>query len=83
VIAVGVPHIVPLLVSKVRPAGSDGAIDHVTTAPPLTVGVDEVIATSFVKVYDVEEYVMIGSASLTTIVTSVVSLPPLLVAVMI
>jgi hypothetical protein len=55
VIAVGVPQIVPLLVSNVNPAGSDGEIDQVTTAPPVTVGVDEVIATSFVKVYEVCE----------------------------
>ena len=54
-IAVGVPQIVPLLVSNVNPDGSDGEIDHVTTAPPVTVGVDEVMATSFVKVYDVDE----------------------------
>ena len=54
-IAVGVPQIVPLLVSNVNPDGSDGEIDQVTTAPPVTVGVDEVMATSFVKVYDVDE----------------------------
>ena len=48
--AVGVPQIVPLLVSNVRPAGSDGETDQVTTAPPLTVGVDTVMATPFVSV---------------------------------
>ena len=49
-IAVGVPQIVPLLVSNVKPVGSDGEIDQVTTAPPFTVGVDAVIATSLVSV---------------------------------
>lgn len=83
VIAVGVPQIVPLLDPKFRPDGTDGEIDHVTTAPPLTVGVVEVIATSFVSVYDVGEYAIIGRASLTTIVISVVSVPPLLVAVIV
>ena len=83
VIAVGVPQIVPLLDPKFRPDGTDGEIDQVTTAPPLIVGVVEVIATSFVSVYDVGEYAIIGRASLTTIVISVVSVPPLLVAVIV
>ena len=50
VIEVGVPQIVPLLVSNVRPVGSEGEIDQVTTAPPLTVGVDAVMPTPFVSV---------------------------------
>jgi hypothetical protein len=49
--SVGVPQIVPLLVSKIRPVGSDGEIDHESTAPPMKVGVTgEVIATPFVSV---------------------------------
>ena len=47
--SVGVPQIVPLLVSKVRPVGSDGEIDHDVIVPPFTVGVSVVIAVSFVK----------------------------------
>ena len=50
VTVVGVPEIAPVVLDRVNPAGSDGEIDHVTTAPPLTVGIDAVIATSFVKV---------------------------------
>ena len=34
-IAVGVPEIVPLDDSNTRPVGSDGDMDHVSTAPPL------------------------------------------------
>ena len=49
VTAVGVPPSAPDDESE-RPAGSDGEIDQVTTAPPFTVGVDAVIATSLVSV---------------------------------
>jgi hypothetical protein len=35
---VGVPVIVPVVVSKVRPAGSAGVIDHDTTGPPVLLG---------------------------------------------
>ena len=36
---------------KIRPVGSDGEIDHESTAPPMKVGVTgEVIATPFVSV---------------------------------
>ena len=48
--SVGVPQIVPLLDSKVRPVGSDGEIDQELTAPPLAVGVAFVIAVPFVNV---------------------------------
>ena len=58
-------------------------MDQVTTAPPVEVGVDVVMATSFVNVYDVGEYAIIGTASFTTMVTVVVSLPPELVAVIV
>ena len=50
VIAVGVPLISPVEVSKARPAGSDGEIDQDMTVPPLEVGVAAVIAESLVKV---------------------------------
>ena len=48
--AVGVPEMVPSVVPKVRPLGKVGEIDQVTTSPPLTVGVTEVIAVPFVNV---------------------------------
>ena len=40
----------PVDVSKERPEGRLGEMDQVTTAPPVEVGVDVVMATSFVKV---------------------------------
>ena len=48
--AVGVPEIVPVDVEKASPVGRDGVIAHVTTAPPLEVGVAADIAWSLVKV---------------------------------
>ena len=49
-VAVGVPLIAPVEVSKDRPAGNDGETDHETTAPPLDVGVAVVMAESLAKV---------------------------------
>ena len=48
--AVGVPLMAPVVASKESPAGREGETDHVTTAPPFTVGVAVVMATSFVSV---------------------------------
>ena len=48
--AVGVPEMVPSDVSKERPPGKVGEMDHVTTSPPLTVGVTDVMAVPFVSV---------------------------------
>ena len=48
--AVGVPEMVPSDVSKDNPPGKDGEMDHVTTAPPLTVGVTDVMAVPLVSV---------------------------------
>ena len=48
--AVGVPLIVPVEVSKERPAGRDGETDHEVIVPPLDVGVTVVIAVPFVRV---------------------------------
>jgi len=84
VTAVGVPEISPVEVENARPAGSDGETDQEMTVPPLYVGVDAVMRESFVKVnglslYETED----GITSLTTMVTVVVELPPLLVAVMV
>ena len=39
VIAVGVPEITPVDVSRAMPAGSDGETDHDVTVPPVDVGV--------------------------------------------
>ena len=49
-IAVGVPLISPVDVSKDRPAGSVADIDHESTEPPLADGVTAVIAESLVSV---------------------------------
>ena len=48
--SLGVPEMVPSVVSKDKPAGKEGEMDQVTTSPPLTVGVTEVIAVPLVKV---------------------------------
>ena len=48
--SVGVPERVPSVVSKDKPAGSEGEMDQVTTSPPLTVGVTEVMAVPLVSV---------------------------------
>ena len=81
-IAVGVPLITPVDESIANPAGSVGETDQETTVPPLEVGVAAVIAESLVNVnglplYETED----GITSLTTMVTVVVALPPVLVAV--
>ena len=47
---VGVPLMAPVEVSKDRPAGRVGVIDHEVTVPPLTVGVFVVMPTSMVRV---------------------------------
>ena len=83
-IAVGVPEISPVEVSKKRPAGRFAEIPQVTTSPPLAVGVDAVIAMSLVRVngfplYAIDE----GMTSLTTTVTVVEELPPVFVAVIV
>ena len=64
------------------PAGSVGETVHVTTGPPLEVGVTEVILFSLVNVNELVLYVTDdGIMSLTTMVTVVVASPPVLVAV--
>ena len=47
--SVGVPLIVPVVGSIERPVGRLGFTDHVTTGPPLEVGVTGVIGASNVK----------------------------------
>jgi len=49
-VKVGVPETAPVEVSNVSPAVSEGEIDHETTVPPLEVGVEVIIAVSFVNV---------------------------------
>ena len=53
--SVGVPQIVPLLVSKTRPVGSVGEIDHETTEPPVLTAVAVVIDVPFVSVNELGE----------------------------
>ena len=48
--SVGVPEMVPSLVSNDKPPGREGEMDHDVTSPPLTVGVTEVIAVPLVSV---------------------------------
>tara|TARA_B100000900_G_scaffold357339_2_gene327574 strand:- start:3512 stop:3763 length:252 start_codon:yes stop_codon:yes gene_type:complete len=80
--AVGVPLIAPVEVSKETPAGRVAEIDHDVTVPPLEVGVTVVIAESFVKERVLGLYVTAdGAMSFTAMVTVAVPLPPLLVAV--
>ena len=47
---VGVPLMTPVEALKERPVGSEGEIDHEVTVPPLALGVDVVMAESFVSV---------------------------------
>ena len=64
------------------PAGREGETDQDVTGPPFAVGVTVVMAVPFVSVNELglnvsEE----GATSLTTMVTSAVVLPPVLLAV--
>ena len=84
VMAVGVPLMAPVVESMERPAGSEGDTDQEVTVPPLEVGVTVVIAVPLVRVNEFglklrDE----GATSLTTMVTSSVVLPPVLLAVMV
>ena len=49
-IAVGVPEITPVEVSRANPAGREGDTDQVVTVPPDEVGVAGDIARPIVKV---------------------------------
>ena len=49
--SVGVPEMVPSVVSNDKPPGKVGEMDQVTTSPPLTVGVTEVMAVPLVRVW--------------------------------
>ena len=80
--AVGVPEMAPVEESSDSPAGREGETDQDVTGPPFAVGVTVVMAVPFVSVNELglnvsEE----GATSLTTMVTSAVVLPPVLLAV--
>ena len=78
----GVPLIAPSDEASERPDGSEGETDHVVTVPPVVVGVTVVMAVPLVSVNEVGLYVRAdGATSFTTMVTSAVVLPPLLLAV--
>jgi hypothetical protein len=49
VTVVGVPEIAPVVLDKVRPAGSEGETDQEVTAPPLEVGETVVMAVPLVN----------------------------------
>ena len=48
--SVGVPEMVPSVVLNANPAGKVAEMVHEVMAPPLTVGVTEVMAVPFVRV---------------------------------
>ena len=52
--AVGVPLMAPVVVSRAKPAGSDGETEYDTTLPPVEVTVSVVIAVPFSRVSEVE-----------------------------
>ena len=80
--AVGVPLMAPVEESSESPEGREGETAHVVMAPPLAVGVTVVMAVPLVSVTEFGLYVRDdGVTSLTTMVTSAVVLPPVLVAV--
>ena len=73
----------PVVVSRAKPAGSDGDTEYETTAPPVEVTVAVVMAVPLVNVKEFVLYVIDGAMSLTVIVTLAVSVPPVLVAVIV
>ena len=84
VTAVGVPLMAPVEESRERPAGREGDTDQEVMVPPLTVGVTVVMAVPLVSVNEFGLYVRDeGATSLTSMVTSAVVLPPVLVAVIV
>jgi hypothetical protein len=50
VMAVGVPLMAPVALSRDRPDGSEGETDHEVTAPPVEVGVAVVMVVPLVSV---------------------------------
>ena len=76
---VGVPEITPVEALIERPAGRVGETVYVA-APPVLVGVRELIATVGANVIIDGEYAIAGGA-MTAIVTVAVDVPPAYVAV--
>ena len=80
--AEGVPLMAPVDESSERPEGREGETDQDVTGPPLEEGVTVVMAVPLVSVNEFGLYVRAdGATSLTTMVTSAVVLPPVLLAV--
>jgi hypothetical protein len=50
VTVVGVPEMAPVVLDRVRPAGSEGDTDQEVTAPPVEVGETVVMAVPLVSV---------------------------------
>ena len=72
----------PVEESSDKPAGSVGETAQEVTGPPLAVGVTVVMVVPLVSVNEFGLYVKDeGATSLTTMVTSAVVLPPVLLAV--
>src|SRR4051812_35368594 len=81
-VPVGAPVMLPSRVSKLRPAGSAGVMDHDVMAPPLFVGTSGVIANPGASaMVPPLVYPTVGGTSLTAIVSLNVVLPPGFVAV--
>ena len=74
----------PVEESRERPAGREGETDQPVIAPPVAEGVTVVMAVPLVRVNEFGLYVSAeGATSLTSMVTSAVVLPPVLVAVIV
>ena len=72
----------PVDESRERPLGKEGETDQVVMVPPLEVGVTVVMAVPLVSVNEFGLYARVfGAMSFTTMVTSAVVLPPVLLAV--
>ena len=78
----GVPLMAPVEESRDNPDGNEGETDQEVTGPPLEVGVTVVMAVPLVRLNVLGLYVRAdGATSLTSMVTSAVVLPPVLLAV--
>jgi hypothetical protein len=79
---VGVPEIIPVDVSNVRPAGKSGRTVY-ETGVPVIVGDSGVIDVPFVYIFGDKYERLVGAMSLTVITTPKVVLPPVLVAIIV
>jgi hypothetical protein len=78
---VGVPVKAPVEVSKLMPAGAEGEIEYVATAPPVEETVKPVAAVLTVRFSELDESVKAGAATTTVNVKILVNDPVALVAV--